>query len=72
MFHILGHTKEKISQKIFSKFTKGKRHASLIYSQWMKEGNLEIEKYTERQALKLVQEIFQITDFSLPAVIHIM
>lgn len=71
MIPILSHTQEEFSKKISSLFGKGKMHASLLYSKWMKEGKLEIENWAEKQALSLIQEMVQATDFSLPKLFKI-
>jgi len=69
MIPILSHTQEEFSQKIFSLFGKGKRHAGLLYSQWMREGKVDPKGWAEKQALGLVEKTIQMTDFSLPPIV---
>lgn len=66
--HILGKTQQEYAFAIQEFLGKGKRHAALIYSAWMREGELsQCKQQVEPQALPLVEQIIQLTDFSIPA-----
>ncbi len=64
MISILGLTQQEYSAKM----EKGKRHAALLYRQWMRMGAVDAA-WAEPQAQPLVQEMIQRTDFSLPPIV---
>ncbi|HEY5259228.1 MAG TPA: 23S rRNA (adenine(2503)-C(2))-methyltransferase RlmN [Rhabdochlamydiaceae bacterium] len=59
------HTQKSFVDAIASLLGKGKRHAALLYAQWMREGNIFLDRM-EAQALPLTQEILGLCDRSLP------
>ncbi|MGE5196306.1 MAG: 23S rRNA (adenine(2503)-C(2))-methyltransferase RlmN [Anaerolineae bacterium] len=62
---ILSETQKTFAEKIFAYFGKGKRHASLLYSQWFRKGHLEgLRERCEPQAQALLDQILLLTDFS--------
>ena len=65
MSSILSHTQESFVERIFSLLGKGKVHARLLYSHWMKMGSLEGLE-VEPQARPLLEEMIRLTDFSVP------
>jgi len=64
---IFCHTQKSYKEAIFSKLGKGKQHAAMLYTHWFKQGEIPpLEKWVEKQAIALVEEIITLTDFSLP------
>lgn len=59
------HTQKSFAERIFSLLGRGKSHASLLYAHFMRQGNLQTLK-VEKQAARLLQEMIEITDFTLP------
>ncbi|MBS0614932.1 MAG: 23S rRNA (adenine(2503)-C(2))-methyltransferase RlmN [Verrucomicrobia bacterium] len=60
---ILALTQQEYSEEM----PKGKRHAALLYRQWMRTGHVDTS-WAEPQARALVQEMIDKTDFSLPPI----
>lgn len=59
------HTQNSFAERMFSLLGRGKNHAMLLYAHFMKRGTLEKIK-VEKQAEDLLQEMIQMTDFTLP------
>lgn len=64
------HTQKSYSEAIASLLGKGKRHAALLYAQWMREGTIFLDRM-EAQALPLAQEILTLTERALPELAQI-
>lgn len=64
MLPIFYHTSDLFAEKIFSELGKGRRHALALYRQWMTRGSLE-KLVVEPQARALLEQIKELTDFSL-------
>jgi 23S rRNA (adenine2503-C2)-methyltransferase len=58
-------------QKIDALLGKGKRHAALLYKQWVTEGTVQPQNWAEPQALGLIQEMVRRVDFHLPEVVSV-
>jgi len=65
---MLGCTQHQFSAQIQQKLGRGFRHASLLYSQWIREGRVAPEGWAEPQALSLVSEILLHADQTLPEI----
>lgn len=60
-------TQKQFAEQVVDRLGKGAYHASQIYSDWFKEGAVSSSKeWIEPQAKALVEEIIQMTDFTLP------
>lgn len=69
---IVSQTKKEFEDWVFSHFSKGRRHAGLLYAHWMRTGTLEgFLESVEPQAQALCQEMIDHTDFSLPEIVSV-
>ncbi len=62
---VYSHTQKSFSEAVASLLGKGRRHAALLYAQWMREGNVFLDRM-EAQAHPLAQEILNLTERALP------
>lgn len=67
---ILSLTQEAYSQAIFDKFGKGRIHAGLVYEEWFRTGAVQGKSPAFKNAQTLLQEIQELTNFSLPEVVN--
>ena len=66
-FSIFCHTQSSYVDAICRRLGKGRHHASILYAHWFRKGEiLGLEKLIEPQAVSLVREMIELTDFSLP------
>ena len=65
MIKIFQHTRYTFSEALFLQLGRGRQHAMALYSHWFRSG--ELLSSVEPQAMKLLQEMISITDFTLPA-----
>jgi 23S rRNA (adenine2503-C2)-methyltransferase len=64
---IFKHTQISYAEAIFAQLGRGRRHAQMLYAAWFREGGLEdLWQRIEPQAVGLVEQMVQLTDFSLP------
>jgi 23S rRNA (adenine2503-C2)-methyltransferase len=64
---ILSHTQKSFAEAIFALLGRGRHHASILYSEWFRQGQLSPDaKWIEPQARSLVGEILALTDMTLP------
>lgn len=62
---IFCHTQKSFSEGVYAALGKGREHAKLLYSHWMRFGSLT-SLQVEKQALALLDKMREITDFTLP------
>ena len=66
-FPIFCHTQSSYADEICRILGRGRRHASILYAHWFRKGEIAgIEKLIEPQAVSLMREMIELTDFSLP------
>lgn len=64
---IFSQTQASYVEALGSYLRKGRNHASQLYAHWFRRGHLEgLERWVESQALPLVSQMIEFTDFSLP------
>ena len=65
MSSIFYHTQDSFAERIFSELGKGRDHARAVYAQWMRKGSMK-GFAVEPHARALLDQIIELTDFSLP------
>ena len=65
---MLNFTQKQFSDFIHQKLGRGRRHAALIYSNWMRTGAIRPEEWAEPQAQALVKQIVAVANWELPEV----
>lgn len=67
LFSIFSLDQAQYADSIFARLQKGHRHASLLYSDWYRQGQVSsAAHWIEPQAKALVEELIALTDFTLP------
>ena len=65
---ILEHTSSSFSEAVFQHLGKGRMHAGIVYASWLRHGKLPEDDPAFANCPVLLQNIIDLTDFSLPTV----
>lgn len=66
---ILGKTQGEYAAWVYSRLGKGRQHAALLYRIWLQEWDLsKCREAVEPHALPLLEQMIELTDFSLPEI----
>jgi 23S rRNA (adenine2503-C2)-methyltransferase len=67
---MLSFTRSQFANHVLRHLGKGERHASLIYSEWMRTGRIEAKGPAFKNAEALKEQILALCDFSMPTLVE--